>query len=309
MKNPLKNLIGRASSADASAALETRRAELEAAQKALEDAKAKRTAAIEADASDADISKLNRTIIGLGENVETSVERVTVAEKRLAEAEAAEQAEREAGASKSIDSIIKSHRSKTAEETAASYRALLKTVIAIEEAKIETARLAAIAGRPWGPWSFENAVRGVDGAEEVLKSSEVELWCDQHGTPLQDQPSRVNSDGNGGFFIPVQESQRSVFGGGAMTFAVIRRKFRREEFHVGDRDASNPEPLASTLYLPPIVGGRPAIWDGSRLRGHEPADILNAARAALDRIDEQLAELRAGRRHRGSPETRLIPLD
>lgn len=309
MKNPLKNLIGRASSADVSAALDKRRAELEAAQKALEDAKAKRTAAIEADASDADISKLNRTIIDLGENVETAVERVTVAEKRLAEAEAAEQAEREAGANESVNSIIKSHRSKTAEETAASYRAMLKTVIAIEEAKSETARLAAIAGRSWGAWSFENAVRGVDGAEEIVRSSEIELWCGRNGQPLQDQPRIVSPDGYGGFFIPIARENQSSMGGGRTTFSVFKHRFRREEFHAGDRDASNPEPLASTLYLPPIVGGRPAIWDGSRFADREPAEIINAARAALDMIDAQLSELRAGRRHRGSPETRLIPLD
>lgn len=301
----LRNAVGQDPIGLATDSVRLRTTELDAAKAAQTDAEARRKAAIELDEPDSIIDALDAEIERHKASIDRANDRKQVAERRLEAAKTDAANNARAVANRQLDTLKKTGANKTLEALAECCRAALKTVIAIAEIEIQCRELAKPAEQQWNHGDFERSFRArFDARELVIRSDDLELWCGRNSIPINPQPTNITTDPDGTTTMSVENT-----GWGTPWMEVFRKKFRSETFYPRDTGAEDPTRFAEGLNFPAIAAGRASIWVGKDVRGNEPEVIIAKARHALDCIDEQLSELRSGKTNRGTPETRLVPIN
>ena len=273
MTNPLKRLLGAGtSSADIAAALEKTRADLTAAEKAVEAAEKQyedslldldkpglrklldtaTEAKIDRDQQQAKIARLS-----------TELQKATAAE---AEAGRRERYARAREMSEAAQKKLLRDYPKAAEAV----RALLGDIAAADLAvSAANADLPEGAGRLAGPEEFRSTANLY---KEILDETVVDLWCDSAGTPIaNDLQGRV---------LPEARPRRgddTVYGQVETEHGkleVHKRRLLRRRF-LPQQSGRVIASLASDLSLPPLYAGADAYWSASNFSPARIVEELN----------------------------------
>lgn len=228
-------------------------------------------------------------------------ERLQLAGQELNRAQAAFDAEQAAERQKKAAAL----RNKVGATIVARYAdSARSTLELIREIARTDAQLADLESRQDGNLvSVEHAARFPRAArEQIVSRRPAPFWTDKNGTILEPQPreSEIKHDRDGAFIM--RETGYSV-----AHFYVERRAFHCIEFRPAILDRGWLIPLAKQLHLPAITDGSPALWPTLEGVPDEPGELAAVADAALKRLGDQLAALKAGRDDR-PVKTRLEPV-
>lgn len=283
----------------------TRQTELKSAQRSLDEARARRRAAIEADATDSEVDTIEVEIKAAENTLSRANERLQVAQERMekAESEAKEAADRAAkdAHQRNLQKSAPGAR-QAAHDAAFGALSAIKTIAQLE---IESMRLASAAHLERSGMAVESAARAIEGSgrEQILDAEEVELWADRTGKALGTQPKTVN-DEQVVLTAPIPAALR--YPGCASKYTVTRWRFRHERFYPA-RGATYVVPFAEALRLPSLTPGGSPVWDKEHYH-EDPADLLEEVEKAFGRLAAQMDELSGSKPALGKPSERFVPV-
>lgn len=278
----INKLLGKQSSADLAVALEKARADLTAAESAVETARTAYDAALLSE-TPAALRKLHDGITDASIEADRATAVIAKLEKQHAEAlesEAADQRQRRYDDAKAASESAEKRLRREYPRAAIQIRELLAEVAAAS-----LAVQAANEDRPQGAPALvgpEHSRSQHHQYQEVISEDTIELWSTiDSATPVRDELQRTvvaHAKGRRGMMRDRSESDENpLLYGTAQTehgpLEVVRKRFRRTKF-LPDRGGYSAGPLSHELVLPPLDAGATPYWT--------PAyDAHDAARQAV----------------------------
>jgi hypothetical protein len=276
---------GRQSSADIAAALEKARADLTAAESAVETAKT---------AYDAGLLELDKVALRklLDAKTEAGIEidqvnaKIAKLERQHAdalEAEAADMRQRRYDEARASSEAAEKRLRKEYPKAALQIRDLLADLAAASLA-VREANADLPEGAP-GLLDPEYSRSQHTLYQEVLSEDVVWMWCEIDGArPVRDELQRhvhAHEKNRRGMMTDRSDSAENPLTYGVVqtehgVLEVVRKRFRRTK-HLPDQGGYNIAPLASEIFLPPLDAAATPFWKPA----HDQRDAANQAAAEL----------------------------